>query len=143
MGQQVQPPLATGLSKSALHAFAVALQSVVAAGVSAAFPSPAFSVPMGKVVTLSLLNLRFACRVEVDGDLPPIWKEVARRKGMMERLATLNQVVMWGMPSCCWVFGGRDHFSASLPPIAFLENMSLLNLSLDPACTGGGGSCPG
>ena len=61
------------LSYYALHVFAAALQGVVAAGVSAAVPSPSPSAPTGKVVTLSLLRLRFECGVSVDGDLPPIW----------------------------------------------------------------------
>ena len=42
------------------------------------------------------------------------------------------------MPSCRRIFGGRAYFSASLPLLAFVKNVSLLNPSLDPACTGGG-----
>ena len=76
-GQQVRPPLSMvlaslGLSDFALHTFSADLQAVVAAGVSAAVPSPAPSTPAGNVETLSLLHLCFAYRVEVDGDLPPI-----------------------------------------------------------------------
>ena len=147
-GQQVRPPPATGLaalglSDSSLHAFLAALQGVVAAGVSAALPYPVTSIPMGKFATLSLLHLRFACGVEVDGDLPPIWETVAQGKERMEGLATLNQDLMRCLSSCSRVFGGRAHFSASLPLLEFVKNVSLLNPSLDPACTGGGGSCPG
>ena len=74
------PPLATvlaalGLSYYALNAFAAALQGVVAAGVSVVVPCPSSSAPT--VATLSLLHLRFTCRVAVDGDLPPIWEAVA------------------------------------------------------------------
>ena len=42
---------------------------------------------------------------------------------MMEGLDNLNKALRWGLPSCCRVFGGRAHFSASLP---------LLIPSLDP-----------
>ena len=45
---------------------------------------------------------------------------------------------MRGLPSCRRIFGGRAHFSASLPLLMFVKNVSLLNPSLDPACTGGG-----
>ena len=74
-GHQVWPPLATclaalGLSDSALHTFAAALQGVVAAGVIAEVPSPALSAPTGKVATLSLLHLRFACGLG-SGSGPP------------------------------------------------------------------------
>ena len=136
------PPQSTGLetlglSDSALHTFAAALQGVVAAGISAAVPSPSLSAPTGKVATLSLLHLRFSYGVAVDGELPPIWEAVAQGKGRMEGLVTLNQDLMRGLPSCHRVFGVRDHFSASLPLLAFMKNVSLLNPSLDPACTGG------
>ena len=87
-GQQARTPLSTGLaalglSGSALHAFASALQGVVAAGVSAAVPSPAPSAPTGKVVTPYILNLWFACGVVVDGKRLPIWEAVAWGKGRM------------------------------------------------------------
>ena len=55
----------------------------------------------------------------------------------MDGLATLNQALMRGLPSCRRIFGGRAHFSASLPLLAFVKNVSLLNPSLGPACTGG------
>ena len=61
----------------------------------------------------------------------------------MEGLSTLNQALMRGLSPCCRIFGGRAHFSASLPLLAFVKNLSLLNPSLDPTCTGGGGSLPG
>ena len=63
------PPLAT----DPLHTFAASLIGTVAAGVSTLVPYPSTSDPMGKFVTLYLLQLRFSCRVEVDGDLPHIW----------------------------------------------------------------------
>ena len=103
------PPPATGLaalgmSDSALRAFAAALQGVVEAGVSAEVASPALSSSKGRFTKLSLLHLRFACRVAMDGDLPPIWEAVAQGKGRMEGIATLNQALMSWMSSCCWVF---------------------------------------
>ena len=114
-------PKELGLSDSALHAFALALQGGVAAGVSAEVPPPFLSIPTGKVATLSLLHLRFACGVAADGDLPTIWEAVTRGKGSMEGLATLNQALIQGMPSCCQVFRGRDHFRASLPLLTFVK----------------------
>ena len=51
----------------------------------------------------------------------------------MDGIATLNQALMRGLPSCRQIFGGRAHFSASLPLIAFVKNVSLMNPSLDPA----------
>ena len=129
---------ALGLSESTIHAFAAALQGVGTAGVSAAVPYPAPSAPTGKVVKLSLQHLRFACDVEVDGDLLPIWEAVAQGKGIMEVIATLNHSLMKGLTSCRRFVVGRAHFSASLPLLTFVKNVSLLNPSLDPACTGGG-----
>ena len=142
-GKQVRPPPATGLASlglydSALRAFVESLQGVVAAGISAAVPSPAPSGPAWKVTILPLMHPPFSCGVEVDVDLPPIWEAVAWGKGQMEGLATLNQSLTRGLPSCCRVFGGRAHFSSSLPLLAFVKNVSLLNPSLDPAYTGGG-----
>ena len=69
----------------------------------------------------------------VDADLPSIWEEEARAKGRMEGLATLNQTLLRGIPSCRRVFGGRAHFSISLPLLVFFNNMSLLDPSLDPS----------
>ena len=86
---------------------------------------------------MSLLHLRFVCGVAADVDLPPIWEPVARGRGKMDRLATLNQALMRGLSSCRQIFGGRAHFSASLPLFAFFKDVNLLNPSLDPACTGG------
>ena len=61
----------------------------------------------------------------------------------MEGLATLNQALTRGLTSCLRIFRGRAHFSAFLPLLVFVKNMSLMNPSLDLACTGGGGSRPG
>ena len=88
---------ALDLSYSSLHAFAVALEGVVAAGVSVTLPSPAPCVLTGMVATLSLLHLRFACRVAVYVDLPPIWEAVVWVRGKMEGLVTLNQALMRGL----------------------------------------------
>ena len=85
-----------------------------------------------------LPHLRCACRVVGDVDLPPIWEEVACVKGRMEGLDTPNQTLLRGISSYRRVFGGRAHFSASLPLLEFIKNMSLMNLPLNPACTGGG-----
>ena len=57
---------------------------------------------------------------------------------MTEGPAALNQALMRGLPSCRRVFGGRAHFSASLPLLAFIKNLSLLKTFLEPSCTGGG-----
>ena len=141
------PPPATiltdlGLSDSALHAFAAALQSMVAAVVRAVVPSIDLSASTGKVATLSLLHLCFTCGVDLDGYLPPIWDPVARVKGGVEGIVTLIQALMRGLSSCCRFFIGRAHFSASLPLLAFVKKVSLMNPSLDPACTGVGGFTP-
>ena len=97
------PPLATGLadiglSDYALHTFAADLQGVVAAGIRVAVPYPSPSAPTRKVAILSLLHLHFACRVAVDGYLPPIWEAVDQGKDRMEGLYTLNQALMRGLP---------------------------------------------
>ena len=54
----------------------------------------------------------------------------------MGGLYNLNQSLIRGLTSCLRVFGGRDHFSASLTLLAFVNNVSLLNPSLDPVYTG-------
>ena len=56
-------------------------------------PSPSTAAPLGRVEALSLLHLRFAYGVEGDADLPSIWEELARVKGHMKGLATLNQII--------------------------------------------------
>ena len=85
------PVLATlGILDATVHAFAAALQGVVAAGVGAALTSPSHSAPSGGVAALFLIHIRFAYGVAVDLDLPPIWEEVACAKGRMGGLATLN-----------------------------------------------------
>ena len=113
------PPLNTGLASlglydSALHNIAEAPQGVLAAGVSTEVPSPYPSALAGKIATISIFHPRFACRVAVDGDLPPVWEAVARVKGRMEELANLNRDLMRVLPSCCQVFVGRAHFRS--PP---------------------------
>ena len=54
-------------------------------------------------------------------------------------ISNLNQTLLRGIPSFRRVFGGRAHFSASLPLLEFVKNASLLNPSLEPACARGGG----
>ena len=68
----------------------------------------------------------------------PIWESVTQEQGKMEGLATLNQALMTALPSCRRIFGGRAQFSASLTLLRFVKNVSLLNPSLDPTCTGAG-----
>ena len=131
---------ALGLPKATIQAFTSALQDVVAVGVVADLTSPSPIVTVGKVATLSLLHLRFVCGVEGYGDLPPIWEVVARGEFRTEGLDNLNQVMMRGLLYCCRFFGGRVHFSASLPLLELVNNVSLWSPSLEPACTGGGGS---
>ena len=57
----------------------------------------------------------------------------------MEGIDTLNWDLMRGLPSCSRVFVGKANFRASLSLFVFVKNVSLLNPSLDPACTGEGG----
>ena len=86
---------------------------------------------------LLLLHLLFTCGVAGYAGILPIWEEVSRVRGRTEGLSTLNQTILRVIPSCWRVFGGRAHFSASLPLFAFVKNMSLMNPSLDPLCDGG------
>ena len=130
--------VALGILYAAVQAFVAALQVVVTVGVGVALPSPSPITPSGRVADLSLLHLRFACGVAVDAYHPPIWEELSLVKGRMEGLATLNQTLLKGLPSCWRVFGGRLHLSAFLPLLVFVKNVSLLNPSLEPTCSGGG-----
>ena len=57
----------------------------------------------------------------------------------MEGLENLKQALIRGLPSFWRVFGGSTHFSASLPLISLVRNVSLMKPSLDSVCTGGGG----
>ena len=68
----------------------------------------------------------------------PFGTRFAGGKGRTEGISTLNQALARGLPSCCQVFGGRAHFSASVPLIAFVKNMGVLNSSLEISCTGEG-----
>ena len=106
---------APGLPNASIHTSTADLQEVTEMGAGAALPSPSPAAPTTKVATLSLLHLFFVCGVTGDGGLPPIWEAVARGRGSMEGLENLNQTLMWVLPSCCRLFGGRDHFSA--PPL--------------------------
>ena len=69
-------------------------------------------------------------RVVEDRDLYLIWEDVARSKRRVEGLATLNHVLLRGIPSYQRVFLGRTHFSTSLPILAFVKNFLLINPSL-------------
>ena len=71
--------------------------------------------------------------------MSPIWEAGDRGGGKMEVISTLNQTLMMGIPSCCRLFWGRAHFSTSLTLLTLIQNVSLWNPSLDPACNGGGG----
>ena len=82
------------------QAFAAALQGVVMAGVVSALPYPSPAAPEEKVARLFLLHLRFVYGVAGDSDLPPIWDAVALGRGKTEGLATFNQALMRGLPSC-------------------------------------------
>ena len=46
---------------------------------------------------------------------------------------------MRGLPYFWKVFEGRAHFSASLPLLTLVRNVSLMNPYLYPACAGRGG----
>ena len=102
------------------------MQGVLTAGVVLALPSPSPSAPRGKMARLSLLYLHFAYGVVGDDDLPPLWEAVTLGQGKTEGLATLNQALMRGLPSCRRVFGGRAHFGASLPLLALVKTTSLI-----------------
>ena len=138
MGPALAPGLASlEISDAAVHAFAAALQGVVVAGVETDLPSPFPTAPARRIAALFLLNLHFECRMAGYGGLLSIWGEVARVKGHTKGLATLNQVLLWGILSCRRFFGRRSQFSASLLLLEFIKTISLMNLSLEPACAGG------
>ena len=128
---------ALGVSAATVHAFVDVLQGVVVVGVGAALPAPSPAAPSRRFAALLLLHLRFSYGMAGDTYLPPIWEEVSRMKRRMEGLATLKKTLLRGIPSCRRVFGGRVHFSASLPLLSFIKNVSLMNPSLDPDCNGG------
>ena len=78
----VPPPdtglAALGISDYFLHAFAEALQGVLAARVSTEVTSPSPYAPTGNISALYLLHIRFSCGVAVDGEIHPIWEVVPR-----------------------------------------------------------------
>ena len=53
-------------------------------------------------------------------------------KGCTKGLDNLNHTLLRRIPSFRRVFGGRAHFSASLPLLASIKNLLLLKPSLDP-----------
>ena len=129
---------AMSTSDAAVHAFAVVLQVVGAAGVGSALSFPSPIAPSGRVSALLMIHLLFTWRVAGGADLPPICEEVDRVKWCMWVLATLNRTLLRELPSFWRVFGGKVHFSASLSILVFVKNVSLLNPSMDPACSGVG-----
>ena len=90
---------ALGIYNATIHTFTYALQEVVAVGRGAALPSPSTAAPSGRVTALLLLHIRFACRLEGDADLTPIWEEMACVKGHTEGIYILNQTLLRGIPS--------------------------------------------
>ena len=60
-------------------------------------------------------------------------------KGCTEELATMKQEILRRILSRWRGLGGRAHFSASLPLLVSVNNVSLTNPSLDLACARGGG----
>ena len=141
------PVLATlVLLYATVHAFASALQGVVAAGVGESLPSPSSSATLGRVTALLLLHLRFVCGVAGDSGLPPIWEEVARAKGRIEVIGTLNQTLLRGLPSCQRDFGGgggRGGALQRLPPtLSVCQERVALELLPGPSLRWGRGFTP-
>ena len=114
-----------GLTDAVIHLFTAVLQGIAAMLVSAALQSSSPAAPGGRVVYIYILHLLFSCGVAGDVDLTPIWEGVSQGNARIEGLSNLNQVFMRGIPYCCWVFGGRVHFSPSLPLLVFVKNISL------------------
>ena len=110
-----------GLSDATLQALTAALLGVVKTGVVSALTSPSPTALGVKVTSLSPLYLCFVCRVAGESDLPPIWEAVAQGQGKTEGLATLNQSLIRGLPSCRRVSRGRSNFSASLTMLALVK----------------------
>ena len=102
-------------------------------------PYPFPAAPMGKVTHLSLIHLRFTCRVVGYSNLSHMWDALVQGKGKMEGLTTLNHALMRSLISCRQVVGGRAYFRAYLPLLSLVRNVSLMNPYLDPACAGGWG----
>ena len=59
-------------------------------------------------------------------------------KERTEGLCTLNHTLLMGLSSRRRVFGAREHFRASLTLLELINNVSLIDSYLDPACAGGG-----
>ena len=127
------------LSDAAIHAFAAAMQGVVLEGVGEEPPYPSPDTPVGRVVDIFLLHLSFTCGVEGDGDLDSICKDVARSKVSTEGLSTLNQYLLQRIPYFQGFFGGRVHFSTSIPLLPLKKRLYDEPL-LVPRMRGVGGS---
>ena len=118
---------ALSLLDTTLQAFTAALQGMVTAGVVLALTSPSPAAPGGKVAHLSLFHLHFGCRVAGDSYLSSIWEAVAQGRDKTEGVVTLKQALLRGLPSSHKVLEGRAHFSASLPLLALVKTVSLVN----------------
>ena len=130
--------VALGIYDAAVHAFVATLQGVAMAVVVADLPYPSLAASAGRISALLLIHLHFTWGVVGDADLPPISEGVTRVRGLTQGLATLNQDILRGIPSCWRVFWWSSHFSASLPLLAFVNNFSIMNPSLEPVCSRGG-----
>ena len=58
-------------------------------------------------------------------------------KGRKEGIANRNQEILRGLPLCRRVLGGRAHFNAFPPILAFINKLSLMNPSLNTTYAGG------
>ena len=92
-------------------------------GVVSALTYPSSSAMTGRIEALSLLHLCFVFRVAGDGDLNPIWEEVAREKVHTYRISKLNHMLKRGLTSYCQIFGRRMYFSAYLLLLLFVKNV--------------------
>ena len=112
-----------GLLGEIIQEFAAAMQGVVAAGVVSALPSPSQSTPMVKVSCYISASPILCVRCGGRNKLPTIWDAMTQGKGKTEGLATLKQALMRDLTSFRKVFGGREHFSASLPLLYLVLNV--------------------
>ena len=115
------------ISDAVVQAFTAKLQGVAAEGVGSYLPSPSTATLIGRVADLSLLHLRFNFGVVGGGYLAPIWEDLARAKGRTEGIYNLNQVLLMRIPLCWRVFEEMVHLRASLPLLAFSNNVLLTN----------------
>ena len=62
-------------------------------------PSLFPTTPAGTVTAYLIFHLLFVCGVTGDMYFNPIWDEVTWYKNHMEGMATINQVLLWGILS--------------------------------------------